>query len=82
MIHQHCLDFLTTDQQLTNMVCYDLNYATTPTPFIQWAKQQQAQAAVDGLGMLVEQAALTFNRWHDVTVDTQPVLRQLRDQIN
>jgi shikimate 5-dehydrogenase len=33
---------------------------------------------MDGLGMLVEQAAASFQLWHDAEVATGPILHQLR----
>lgn len=80
-IAHDCTDWLTwlpTDQRLCHTVCYDLAYQHTPTPFMLWATQCRAQAIIDGLGMLVEQAGLAFTYWHDITVATQPVLAQLR----
>ena len=46
--------------------CYDLNYsASGVTPFVAWAVRQGAHA-VDGFGMLVEQAAEAFFIWRGV----------------
>lgn len=58
--------------------CYDLMYANEPTIFCRWAQQQGAQRALDGLGMLVEQAAEAFMLWRGIRPDTAPVLRLLR----
>src|SRR5690606_9558232 len=38
-------------------ICYDLAYAHDETPFVHWAHQRGVARAMDGLGMLVEQAA-------------------------
>jgi len=47
-------------------LCYDLNYdAFGMTPFVAWAKKAGFKA-VDGLGMLVQQAAEAFFVWHGV----------------
>lgn len=61
--------------------CYDMMYAPPgagPTAFCRWSEQQGARAAVDGLGMLVEQAALAFTLWRGVAPETEPVLQWLR----
>jgi shikimate dehydrogenase len=57
--------------------CYDLSYGLSPTPFSVWAREQGAAISVMGWGMLVEQAAESFNIWRDVMPDTAPVLKQM-----
>lgn len=58
--------------------CYDLVYARVPTPFVQWGVRQGASLAIDGLGMLVEQAAESFFRWRGVRPRTRSVIERLR----
>lgn len=58
--------------------CYDIAYGRGLTPFLQWALSQYAQQVVDGLGMLVEQAAEAFFLWHQVRPDTETVICQLK----
>ena len=58
--------------------CYDLMYAATDTPFVQWGKRSGAKLSIDGLGMLVEQAAEAFALWRGVRPLTAPVISQLR----
>ncbi|MDI9819061.1 MULTISPECIES: shikimate dehydrogenase [unclassified Legionella] len=58
--------------------CYDLAYsAQGTTAFVDWARQQGCHG-IDGLGMLVEQAAEAFFIWHGVMPDTHAVLAELR----
>ena len=57
--------------------CYDMMYSAKPTPFMSWARQRGALAA-DGLGMLVEQAAESFNLWRGIRPDTSHVIDALR----
>jgi shikimate dehydrogenase len=57
--------------------CYDMMYSAKPTPFMSWARQRGALAA-DGLGMLVEQAAESFDLWRGIRPDTSHVIDALR----
>ncbi|MFZ4503872.1 MAG: shikimate dehydrogenase [Methylovulum sp.] len=58
-------------------ICYDLAYSNEDTPFVRWGKQQLAQKSLDGLGMLVEQAAEAFFLWRKVRPETQTVITLL-----
>lgn len=60
--------------------CYDLVYGSEPTPFLRWGLSQGAVRALDGLGMLVEQAAESFFVWRGLRPATAPVLRSLRSE--
>jgi len=57
---------------------YDMMYGNEPTAFIHWGQRVGAAKALDGLGMLVEQAAESFFLWRGVMPDTEAVIRQLR----
>jgi len=57
--------------------CYDLSYGLTATPFSIWARDNGAAHSVMGWGMLVEQAAESFNIWRGIRPDTAPVLKQM-----
>lgn len=56
----------------------DLNYGPVAVPFLAWARAGRCHKVVDGLGMLVEQAAESFQLWHGVRPDTGPVYEALR----
>jgi shikimate dehydrogenase len=59
--------------------CYDMMYGAEPTPFMHWAQQHGAAHTLDGLGMLVEQAAESFLLWRCVRPQTSPVIKSIRD---
>ncbi|HIC46673.1 MAG TPA: shikimate dehydrogenase [Methylophaga aminisulfidivorans] len=61
--------------------CYDMMYANTDTAFIAWAKKHNVSKTVDGLGMLVEQAAEAFYLWRKIRPDTGSVMQKLRDDM-
>lgn len=55
----------------------DLSYGEAAIPFMAWARANGCHDAIDGLGMLVEQAAESFKLWHGVRPDTNPVFAEL-----
>ncbi|MES9955872.1 MAG: shikimate dehydrogenase [Sedimenticola sp.] len=57
---------------------YDMMYASEPTAFVHWGERHGASQALDGLGMLVEQAAESFYLWRGVRPETAPVIGMLR----
>jgi shikimate dehydrogenase len=59
---------------------YDMVYADQPTAFVRWAQAHGAALALDGLGMLVEQAAEAFFLWRGVRPDSASIMRMLREQ--
>lgn len=62
-------------------LCYDMMYGAAPTRFMLWAAERGAGRVLDGLGMLVEQAAVAFSIWNDYTPDTLPVITMLRERL-
>lgn len=61
--------------------CYDMVYSPRPTVFLQWAQKNGATHCIDGLGMLVEQAAASFYLWRGIRPETQTVIQQLKNQL-
>lgn len=62
----------------TDSWCYDMMYGDKPTAFMDWARQRGAARCLDGLGMLLEQAAESFYLWRGVRPDTRPVIEEMR----
>jgi shikimate dehydrogenase len=62
----------------TATFCYDMAYGSGPTAFMRWAHANGAAGASDGVGMLVEQAAESFELWRGVRPPTEAVLAELR----
>ncbi|MEW8266125.1 MAG: shikimate dehydrogenase [Candidatus Thiodiazotropha sp.] len=58
--------------------CYDMLYSKDATPFQAWGYEHRAARSLDGLGMLVEQAAESFHLWRDILPETAPVIAMLR----
>lgn len=60
--------------------CYDLCYGAPHRPFKAWAEAQGATRIADGLGMLVEQAAVSFELWRGVLPRTDALIANLRKE--
>jgi|TARA_R100001369_G_scaffold24564_1_gene45040 shikimate dehydrogenase len=58
--------------------CYDMMYSEADTAFIKWAKTHNAAKTIDGMGMLVEQAAEAFYIWRGVRPQTASVISLLQ----
>ncbi len=56
---------------------YEMAYGKGATPFLRQAKAAGAGRMVDGVGMLVEQAALAFEWWRGVRPETAQAIAQL-----
>ena len=62
--------------------CYDLNYSESHTHFLTWANAHGVQQCVNGLGMLIEQAAAAFYLWRGVYPDTSEVLQSIKRNVH
>jgi len=58
-------------------LAYDMMYGRE-TPFMAFARAHGAEHVVDGLGMLIEQAAESFYLWRQVRPDTAPVIAHFK----
>lgn len=64
---------------LTDATCvYDMVYGSEPTAFLRWAAEQGVTEYADGLGMLVGQAAESFELWRQKRPEVQAVIEELR----
>lgn len=60
--------------------CYDLSYGKAAEGFLNWSKGATAAHLVaDGMGMLVEQAALSFTLWFGKQPATAKVIATIRN---
>ena len=66
------------DLRVDGATAYDMVYGETPTVFCRWARRHGAARALDGLGMLVEQAAESFLLWRGIRPQTAAVIQALR----
>jgi len=64
-----------------NCVCYDMTYGKELTPFLQKAKELNVKNVIDGLGMLVGQAAESFYIWRGVRPSVDIVIVKLKSTI-
>lgn len=69
---------LSTNLLGSKTLAYDMMYGKNETSFMKWAQNSKAHKAVDGLGMLVEQAAESFFLWCDKRPNTHAVMEILR----
>ncbi|MGH8211997.1 MAG: shikimate dehydrogenase, partial [Rhodanobacteraceae bacterium] len=63
-------------------VAYDLAYGKAALPFLDWAHSAGVAKTLDGLGMLVETAADSFEHWHGVRPRADEALHGLDDAVS
>ena len=66
---------------LEDVVCYDLSYGPAAS-FSHWAESRGAKRSIDGLGMLIEQAAKSYEIWTGFSPDTESVRAKIRNDID
>ena len=68
---------LTRDLFAAGAICYDLNYSKASEPLKKYCAEMR-QPYIDGLGMLVEQAAKSFQIWTGKRPDSRAVIDACR----
>lgn len=63
-------------------VCYDMVYGRGETAFQSWARTHGVRKSLDGVGMLVEQAAKAFALWRGIEPSTADVIVMLRKELS
>lgn len=58
-------------------ISYDMSYGTQQTAFQRWGQQQGIKQNFSGVGMLVQQAAVSFELWRQCQPAIEPVLQQV-----
>lgn len=61
--------------------CYDMFYSKQPTPFLEYCRHQGAKHVVDGIGMLVGQAAFSFELWFGRMPAIEPIVCTVRENL-
>lgn len=60
-------------------LAYDMVYGKDSEPFLTFAAESGAQKTADGLGMLVGQAAFSYQLWRGFEPDIKPVFEYMKD---
>lgn len=79
--HDHTTLDLPISLMTSHSLCYDLSYGPAAFAFMAWAQAARASQALDGLGLLVEQAAESFALWHGVRPETNALYTELRNEL-
>ena len=56
---------------------YDLSYSKDPTPFVEMAISSGVRKCSDGIGMLIEQAAFSFEIWTSMKPKTDSIKQNI-----
>jgi len=67
---------------LRALLVLDMMYSANETAFLKQAREAGATRRVDGLGMLVGQAAESFLHWRGIRPDTAVVKEAIRASMN
>ncbi|MBH43850.1 MAG: shikimate dehydrogenase [Gammaproteobacteria bacterium] len=62
---------------MNDSISYDLFYSKQKTKFQLWSEESGAKEAYNGLGMLIEQAALSYEIWNNYKPDTTHIKKSL-----
>tara|TARA_Y100001970_G_scaffold267335_1_gene357190 strand:+ start:12450 stop:13265 length:816 start_codon:yes stop_codon:yes gene_type:complete len=60
---------------------YDVNYSWQPTFFQNWSAENGSRSALQGWGMLAEQAAESFSIWRGIRPETVAVIKRLQSEV-
>lgn len=60
------------------ILAYDMVYGSEPTAFLTFAENAGAQHIADGLGMLVAQAAFSYELWRGFAPEIRPVIEWMK----
>lgn len=63
-------------------LAYDMVYSKGLTPFLQRAQSEKAAMLADGLGMLIEQAAVSYYIWRKFMPQTRAVTNAMRHELS
>ena len=66
---------------LEDAVCYDLSYGPAAS-FSRWARSRGAKRSIDGLGMLIEQAAKSYEIWTGFSPNTESIRAKITDELD
>ena len=65
---------------LEDAICYDLSYGPAAS-FFRWAESSGSKRSIDGLGMLIEQAAKSYEIWTGFSPNTESVRASIRNDL-